>query len=225
MDSKLILLLLMPVAYVLGSIPFGLIVGLSKGVDPRTAGSKNIGATNVGRLLGIRYFFYVFLLDMLKGLVPMAIASYCLSRMGPAANRTATENLLHLLIGFAAILGGSFSLFLRFKGGKAVSVSCGVALGLYPFFTLAGLVAVAIWIGVFAASKYVSLASMTAAAAFPVAFLAIGEVRHWDVFGRQLPLLIFSTLVTVLIIVRHRTNISRLLAGTETRFTRKAKAS
>lgn len=221
MDTKMYLLLaLLPFAYVLGSIPFGLIVGLAKGVDPRTAGSKNVGATNVGRLLGMKFFFLVFFLDMAKGLLPMLGASMLLPQ-----EPTMTLSLLALLIGSAAILGHTFSLFMKFKGGKAVSTSCGVALGLYPFFTLPGLVAMGVWIALFAIWRYVSLASIFAALSFPLALIAIGHYRSWDLFGKQLPLLLFAILVAVLIVVRHRSNIARLRAGTESRFTGKAKAA
>ena len=222
MTTTVILLCLVPVAYLLGAVPFGLIVGKAKGVDPRTAGSGNIGATNVGRLLGMRFFFLVFVLDMLKGLLPMALASWLLCRQGPAGQRDAMTNLLHLLIGLAGILGHMFSVFIGFKGGKGVATSAGVALGLYPFFTLPGLLVVAVWAVVYGISRYVSLASMIAAVGFPIAFVVVGRLSHWDVFGRQLPLFLFAVLVGGLIVVRHRSNLTRLRAGTETRFTGKA---
>src|SRR5438309_4178929 len=110
------LLALIPVAYLLGSVPFGLVVGLSKGVDPRTAGSGNIGATNVGRLLGGKYFGVVFFLDMLKGLLPMLLAGFALHWRATSP----IQYVLWLLVGFGAIAGHMFSLFLRFKGGKGV---------------------------------------------------------------------------------------------------------
>jgi acyl phosphate:glycerol-3-phosphate acyltransferase len=221
MTTQTILLLLIPIAYLAGSIPFGLLVGRANGIDPRTAGSGNIGATNLGRLLGLKFFFIVFVLDLLKGLLPMAAASLLLSREGPAADRTAMVNLLHLLIGFAAICGHMFSVFLNFTGGKGVATSTGVALGLYPFFTVAGLGAMVVWIVVFVAFRYVSLASMAGAAAFPLTFLVIGRLNGWDPFGRQLPLLLFAILVTALIVIRHRSNIARLRAGTENKIPRK----
>ena len=209
--------LLIPVAYVLGSVPFGLMVGKSRGVDPRTAGSGNIGATNVGRLLGRRFFALVFLLDMLKGLLPMLIAGAVLGWR--AADRTAY--LLWLAVGFAAILGHMFSVFLRFKGGKGVATSCGVLLGLFPYFTLPGVLGLAVWVAVFKTSRYVSLASMLAAVAFPVAYVLIGLAMDWPVFGDQLPLLLFGVLIAALIVFKHRGNITRLRAGTEPRSTRR----
>src|SRR4051794_39210345 len=128
------LLILIPISYVLGSIPFGLLVGLSKGVDPRTAGSGNIGATNVGRLLGGRYFAIVFALDFLKGLIPTLAASWVVHRHG--AEQGTMIYALWLAIGFATILGHMFSIFLAFKGGKGVATSTGVMLGVFPDYTL-----------------------------------------------------------------------------------------
>jgi len=128
MTPTMYLMLLIPAAYFVGSVPFGLIVGLSRGVDVRTAGSGNIGATNVGRLLGKQFFFLVFFLDMLKSLVPMAIASWIVSRI-PEADRDWTLYLLWLLVGFAAVIGHMFSAFLGFKGGKGVATSAGVVAG------------------------------------------------------------------------------------------------
>jgi glycerol-3-phosphate acyltransferase PlsY len=210
--------LLIPAAYVLGSVPFGLIVGKSKGVDPRTAGSGNIGATNVGRLLGKRFFVIVFLLDLLKGLLPMLAAAAVL-RDAPQEPKTF---FLWLLVGLAAILGHMFSLFLGFKGGKGVATSSGVVLGLFPYFTIPGLIGLLIWFVTFKISRYVSLASIVAAIAFPVLYVAIGLWRNWSVFGEQWPLLAFAVLVAVMIVWKHRGNIARLRAGTENRFERAA---
>src|SRR5688572_25428010 len=104
--------LLVPAAYLLGSVPFGLMVALTRGVDPRKTGSGNIGATNVGRLLGLRFFAIVFTLDLLKGLLPMLAAGWVL-RGEPESPR---KYLLWLAVGFAAIAGHMFSVFLKFKG-------------------------------------------------------------------------------------------------------------
>ena len=209
--------LLIPLAYLAGSVPFGLIVGKMKGVDPRTAGSGNIGATNVGRLLGKRFFFVVFLLDLLKGLLPMLAAGAVLQAGGRQAHDARTY-FLWLLVGFAAIVGHMFSLFLGFKGGKGVATSSGVILGLFPYFTVPGVVGLLVWGAVFKVSRYVSLASIIAAVVFPVAYVAVGLARGWPIFGEQLPLLIFAVLVAAMIVYKHRSNIARLRAGTESRF-------
>ena len=217
--AQVTVLALIPVAYLLGSVPFGLVVGLAKGIDPRTAGSGNIGATNLGRLLGGRYFALVFTLDLLKGMLPMLAASVAL-RSGPRA-LTTTDYLLWLGVGMAAILGHMFSVFLRFKGGKGVATSAGVMLGLWPYFTGPGLVAIFGFVVLFMVTRYVSVGSMGGAVLFPVAYVVIGRARGWDVFGSQLPLLIFGVVVALLIIYKHRTNIARLMAGTENKFVKK----
>jgi len=211
------LLLLIPIAYLVGAIPFGLIVGLSRGVDVRTAGSGNIGATNVGRLLGKQFFFLVFFLDLLKSLIPMAIASWIVSRI-PNAERGWPLYLTWLLVGFAAVMGHMFSVFLKFRGGKGVATSAGVVLGLYPYFTLAGLAVIGVFIVVFFATRYISLGSIVAACAFPLAYFAIGRARGWAVLGDQLPLLVFAIVMGGMIVWKHRSNIARLRAGTESRF-------
>jgi glycerol-3-phosphate acyltransferase PlsY len=218
MSPEARLMILIPLAYLVGSIPFGLIVGLAKGVDPRKGGSGNIGATNVARLLGKKWFFVVFTLDMCKSLIPMLIASAIAHRI-PEPQRGWQIYLLWLLVGFAAVLGHMFSVFLKFKGGKGVATSAGVMLGLWPYFTWPGIVAVIVFVIVFYAWRYISLGSIVGALAVPVAYLLIGQARGWPVFGSQLPLLIFGTLMALLIIYKHRSNIGRLRAGTEPRFT------
>jgi glycerol-3-phosphate acyltransferase PlsY len=217
MSPRQELLILIPLAYLIGSIPFGLIVGLAKGVDPRAAGSGNIGATNLGRLLGGRFFALVFTLDMLKGLIPTALAAWVLR--GIVLQRM--DFFLWLLVGFAAIAGHMFSLFLGFKGGKGVATSAGVLLGVFPFFTYPGVIAILVWIILFKTTRYVSVASMAGAGLFPIAYVAVGLAMKWPVFGQQLPLLCFSVLVAVLIVYKHRGNIARLRAGTENRIGKK----
>src|SRR4051794_32122602 len=209
------LVILIPVAYLIGSIPFGLLVGLTKGIDVRTAGSKNIGATNVARLLGKKFFFVVFFLDMSKSLIPMLIASGIVHGI-PEHNRTLY--LLWLSVGFAAVLGHMFSVFLKFKGGKGVASSAGMMLGLFPYYTLPGAIAIGIFIIVFYIWRYISLGSIVAACAFPLLYVLLGIAKRWPIFGDQLPLLICGVVIALLIVFRHRANISRLLAGTENRF-------
>src|SRR5256885_8207560 len=166
---------LIPAAYLIGSIPFGLIIGLSRGIDPRKAGSGNIGATNLGRLLGGRFFAIVFTLDFLKGLLPTLAASWVVHRAGGVPQWPVY--LLWLAVGFAAIAGHMFSLFLKFKGGKGVATSTGVMLGVFPDFTLAALAVIAVFGVCFRISRIVSLSSMTAAVALPILYVAIALLR------------------------------------------------
>ena len=212
------LALLVPVAYLAGSVPFGLLVGLAKGVDVRTAGSGNIGATNVARVLGHKKWFWaVFVLDLGKSLVPMLVGAAILGGRG----KTAAEYALWLGVGFAAVLGHMFSVFLRFKGGKGVATSAGVLLGLWPYFTVPGVIAIGVFVVVFMAWRYISLASIVAAGLFPVTYVTVGLARGWPVFAEAWPLLIFAVLIAGLVVFRHRTNIARLRAGTEAKFTKK----
>jgi glycerol-3-phosphate acyltransferase PlsY len=214
-----ILLGLIVPAYVLGSVPFGLMVARTRGVDPRKAGSGNIGATNVGRLLGGKFFAIVFFLDLLKGLMPVISAAAVLAAFnGAPSDYRAIDFLLWLLVGFSAILGHMFSLFLKFTGGKGVATSSGVILGLFPYYTFAGLIAIALWVIVFKLTRYVSVASMLGAVAFVLAYVGIALARGWPLLGEQWPLLFFACLVTAMIIYKHRGNLARLRAGTENRF-------
>ncbi|MDB5322972.1 MAG: plsY [Phycisphaerales bacterium] len=207
------LLILIPIAYVLGSIPFGLIVGLANGIDPRKAGSGNIGATNIGRLLGGRFFAIVFTLDFLKGLLPTLAASWLVHRSGDTL--LWSIYLLWLAVGFAAILGHMFSLFLGFKGGKGVATSTGVLVGVFPDYTLAAIAVVVVWGIFFAASRTVSLASIVGAVAFPIVYVAVSLLRGQPVLGERWPLLAFCVLVALMVVWKHRGNIARLRAGTE----------
>ena len=216
MQPVLLLILLIPAGYLLGSIPFGLLVGRANGIDPRTAGSKNIGATNVGRLLGKKFFFIVFTLDLLKSFVPMAIASWIVHTIRPA-DRDWSVFTAWLSAGAAAVLGHMFSLFLKFKGGKGVSTSAGVMLGLFPYCTLPGILSILAFLIVLKTSRYVSLASMIGAISFPIIYLLIAIEMDWHPLGAQLPLLLFGIFIPVMIVYQHRANIARLRAGTESK--------
>jgi acyl phosphate:glycerol-3-phosphate acyltransferase len=205
--------ILIPVGYVLGSVPFGLIVGLAKGIDPRKAGSGNIGATNLGRLLGGRFFAIVFTLDFLKGLLPTLAASWVVHRAGGTLDWPVY--LLWLAVGFAAILGHMFSVFLRFKGGKGVATSAGVMLGVFPDYTLAAVAVLMVFAICFALWRTVSLGSIVAASAFPILYVAVCLLRGQLVLGQRWPLLAFCILVSLMVVWKHRSNIARLRAGTE----------
>ncbi|MHC4574976.1 MAG: glycerol-3-phosphate 1-O-acyltransferase PlsY [Planctomycetota bacterium] len=205
------LILIVP-AYLLGSIPFGLIIAKAHGKDLRSIGSGNIGATNVSRALGRKWAYFCFILDLLKGLVPTLLAVLLI----PSPPST-TELLLVLTVGVAAILGHIFPVYLKFKGGKAVATSFGVALGLWPFYTLCALFAFVVWVVVVLIWRYVSLASLIASVAFPLMLLlAITLAPDWRL-TQLWPLLIAAVAIPLMVIIRHRENIKRLLAGTETK--------
>ena len=217
------LLLLAAISYFLGSIPFGLLVGLAKGIDPRKAGSGNIGATNVARLLGGKYFALVFTLDLLKSLLPMLLAGYLLHRANLTSSQLDAKHLLAWLsVGFAATLGHMFPIYLGFKGGKGVATSAGLILGLWPYYTLPALIALAVFLITFFTWRYVSLGSIAAAVSFPIAYIAFALINGWPMTNQQLPLLIFAIVVAALITYKHRSNIARLRAGTEQPFKRRA---
>jgi glycerol-3-phosphate acyltransferase PlsY len=215
------LLVLIPVAYLLGSVPFGLIVGLAKGVDPRKAGSGNIGATNVGRLLGGKFFAIVFTLDFVKGLLPTLAASWVVHRQAGAMDWTGY--LLWLLVGFGAIFGHMFSLFLGFKGGKGVATSAGVMFGIFPDYTVAAGAVMIVWGLCFFFTSIVSISSMVGAVTFPVFYVVASMLRHQPVLGERWPLLGFAVLVALMVVWKHRGNIARLRAGTEPRFVKTVK--
>jgi glycerol-3-phosphate acyltransferase PlsY len=183
-------------AYVIGAVPFGVIVARARGVDIMATGSGNIGATNVGRTLGAGPGLLVLGLDIAKGLVPAAIASMQLGRADQA-----------LLVGVAAVIGHSLSPFLRFRGGKGVATGLGALLGSAP--GVAG-VALVIFCVVFVLTRWVSLSSLVAVAALPIVGWARGEP--------PLSLGLYAAM-TCFVFYRHRANIGRLSRGEEPRFT------
>lgn len=193
------------VAYLLGSIPFGFIAGVSAGVDVRKHGSGNIGATNILRVLGKRYGYAVFVADLLKGLMAVRIALW-LARFDPSK-----AYWIGILAAFFVVVGHSFPVWLRFRGGKGVAAAAGACLGLVPLVTL---IAVVVWVVTFLIFRYVSLASIVAAVVLALAALLLG-------YAADPVLLIFTCLIAALIILRHRSNIIRLFQGREPRFERK----
>lgn len=189
------------VAYLIGSIPFGLLIAKTKGIDIRKQGSGNIGATNVLRCLGKPLGIACFILDVLKGYLPAAlfpILGNCGSDFG-------------ILFGVAAILGHNFPVFLHFKGGKGVATSAGVLIGIAPLAVGLGILS---WALVFFISGYVSLGSIVAS--------TVVILSGW-LAGYGLVTALALTLLGSLSIYRHRSNIQRLIAGTENKFSRKSK--
>lgn len=204
--------LLIVFAYLLGAVPFGFMIARAHGQDLRKIGSGNIGATNTGRILGKKWGIICMVLDSLKGLIPMLIAKTQVS--DPP---TAVQLWLWLAVGCAAIFGHVFPVYLKFKGGKGVATSLGMVLGLFPYYTIPGAVAFVVWAASVLVWKYVSLASMLAAAIFPVIFLiAIITFESWE-FSNLWPLMIVAVIMPILVVVRHAENIKRLLEGSETK--------
>ncbi|EEF57666.1 glycerol-3-phosphate 1-O-acyltransferase PlsY [Pedosphaera parvula] len=196
------------VAYLLGSIPTGYLVGRAKGLDLRTMGSGNIGATNAFRILGKGPGIFVLLVDGLKGWVSVAWAGILVYRLmqGGARPDAQTSEYLRIIGGVCAILGHNYTCWLKFKGGKGIATSAGVLAGLIPIAFLAGLIT---WIVVCVLTKYVSVASITAAAVLPFATM----------FGGYSRLMIgIATFMAALAIYKHKGNIERLRKGTENKF-------
>lgn len=203
MDNTMLLsFLVLIISYILGSIPIGLIVGkVSRGIDIRQFGSGNIGATNVLRTLGIVPATVVFIGDTLKGLGAVLIARSLLS----------DYPMVIVLAGLAAIAGHSASVFLGFKGGKGVATSLGVIIGITP---LVACTAFGLWVIIVAVTRYVSIASIIASISAPIMMWFSQKL-----FGRPTPIeyTIFAAAAAVLILIRHKSNISRLISGTEPR--------
>jgi acyl phosphate:glycerol-3-phosphate acyltransferase len=205
-------ILLILVAYLLGAVPFGVIIARAHGVDLRKVGSGNIGATNVGRALGRKWGITCFVFDMLKGLVPMLVAMAILPQdKGPG------DLWVWLATGAATIVGHVFPVYLKFKGGKGVSTSLGVILGVWPYYTICGLVAAASWLLTVWIWRYVSLGSIVLSLVFAAALvIAIAIMPGWE-FGKLWPLVVFAVVMAGLVILRHKDNIGRLLSGTESK--------
>ena len=186
------------IAYVLGSIPFGVLFAHAKGIDLRKHGSGNIGATNVSRILGKRVGIMTLLCDALKGWLAVSLASWILSDSVAVAGA-----------GLMAFFGHLFSIFLKFKGGKGVATGMGIHLYMMPMATLGamGVFTFTLWV-----SKYVSLSSIIAAIALPIfgIYLKI-----------PLPYIHVSIVIAMLVVFKHQENIRRIIAKTESHFPKK----
>lgn len=206
--------------YLFGSVPVGYLAGRIHGIDIRQHGSRNVGATNVGRVLGKKWGLSVFALDVLKGSLPVALAglflhSRCVSTTCPAITGPALYGLW-LIPAFTAVIGHICPVWLKFRGGKGVATSLGVVLAVYPFFTWSGLIGLAVWILVVLITRYVSLGSICAVLTFGASLVVFSVVRGGAWAPRHIwPLLIFGCVMPLLVIARHRANIGRLFAGTE----------
>lgn len=199
------------VGYLFGSFPAGYFAGRLAGIDVRQTGSGNIGATNVLRVLGKRWGYPVFLIDAFKGFAAVRVA-FLLVNYWPGAKPYA--EYIAILAAIMSVAGHSFPVWLKFKGGKGVATSAGALAGLVP---LAVPFVMLVWIVVFEISRYVSLASVIAAIALPIIVSLLARWKFVDTWA----FIYFSVIIMLLVLWRHRSNLSRLLHGTEQRFRRK----
>lgn len=225
-------------AFLLGSVPFGLIIAKLKGIDIRQHGSGNIGATNVFRIVGKKYGITCLILDALKGFIPVMITMNLVRITGrdpqfhlgfldafhlmlPAAEQMKGQ-LIHVFTALAAVLGHNYSPWIGFKGGKGIATSAGVLIGLMP---AAVVILLVVFIITLVFTRYVAVASMVSALVLPL-MTHLGARFHktaegislWEAGTWNKPLFVFSVLIAVLAIWKHRTNIDRLRKGTESRF-------
>jgi len=206
----LICILAVSGAYLLGSIPFGFLAAKAKGVDIRAVGSGNIGATNALRVLGKPAGIFVLLMDVLKGFAAVWLGTLLAEKF----NVRAEGETLRIFAGIGAVLGHNYTCWLRFKGGKGIATTAGVYLALAPWALLAAL---AVFILAILITRYVSVGSMLAALAL--------VVTVWVMTPANLLLGLVTTALGALAIYKHKSNLQRLMAGTENRLGKKPEAA
>lgn len=209
-DNPVVWFSVLPLAaYMVGAVPFGVLIAKAHGKDLRKVGSGNVGATNCGRVCGRPWGYVCFFLDFGKGFGPALLAGWLMGITG--AQPPVLAQLAWLCVAAGCILGHVFPVWLKFHGGKGVATSLGVVVGMYPYFTWAGLAAFGTWLVVVLLTRYVSLASIIATLSFLAWFVGL----HAAELGALWPMLAFASAIVTLIVVRHRTNIIRLIKGTE----------
>ncbi|MCB0722904.1 MAG: glycerol-3-phosphate 1-O-acyltransferase PlsY [Ignavibacteriae bacterium] len=204
-------------SYLVGSIPFALIIGkVFKGIDVRNYGSGNLGSTNAIRTLGLPLGLLVQILDIAKGLVVVLIVSTFFYDVLPFKNQTPFEDitLIKIMAGSAAVIGHTFSVFANFKGGKGINTGLGVFISLAPVDVL---LTVGVFLLILISSGYVSLGSIIAAVFLPIIMFIRENFFDVGIYGYN-TLIFFTIAVSVFIIYNHRTNIKRLLYGNENQF-------
>jgi glycerol-3-phosphate acyltransferase PlsY len=202
---------LIVISYLIGSISFALVIAKVQGIDLRQVGSGNLGATNLARACGKKWAYLCFLLDFLKGFLPSFAAKFFIVPDSADASALA----MWLAVGVAAILGHIFPFYLKFKGGKGVATGFGVVMGIWPYCTIPGLIVFVLWAAIVLIWRYISLGSIIAAAVFPVIMIALTIILKDWYFNILWPLVATAVVLCSLVIILHRTNIKRLLAGTE----------
>lgn len=198
-------------AYVIGSIPWAYVIAKAKGIDIRKEGSGNVGATNVSRVLGKKWGVLCFILDFLKGAIPVVIVRV-LSSLGLVC---ANPDYLMIFVAIATVAGHVWPVFLNFKGGKGISTSAGTIVALAPITLI---ICFSLWVILFKMFRYVSLASIIAAATLPLVGFALMKYGYEK---NSIPVIGLFAILAVLAIVKHKSNIVRLLQGTEHKFENK----
>jgi len=209
-------LLWIAIAYLSGSIPFALLIGLARGVDLRTVGSGNVGATNCGRVLGRKWGWLCFGLDTLKGLLPVLGAGVYMGYLTAGPDLLPAEAWRWLAVGAAAVVGHIFPVWLKFRGGKGVATGMGVLVAYWPTLTLPGAAALVTWAVLILIWRYMSLASVAAALMLPI-YLVVISIYMGKEVAQIAPFFTVAALLAVLITLRHRSNLARLRQGTEPR--------
>jgi len=201
-------------AYLAGSIPFGVIIARLKGVNIREHGSKNIGATNVGRVLGKNFGVLCFFLDVLKGAIPVYVIGILTSSFGQPIELISTNAmLLWISVALASLLGHMYSPWLKFGGGKGIATTFGGMVAMWPLLTIPVLLAFLAWIITLKATKMISLASLVASL---VLFIdAVVTVLFDSTIKHAWPLLAVTGVIIVMVFWKHRSNILRIIHGKE----------
>jgi len=200
-------LILVSIAYLLGAVPFGFLVARARGIDIRSVGSGNIGATNVLRSVGKSWGILTLVLDALKGLIPAAVFPVLAQQIPFLGFSETSAPIISVACGCAAVIGHNYPVYLKFKGGKGIATTAGALIGIAPLALLCGLVTFALFFGL---SRMVALGSIASAVIIPIAAWLLYADQ-----GRLIPVVL--TVLGVLAIWRHRPNIKRILAGTENR--------
>ncbi len=219
MSDTALRLLLVVAGYLVGGIPFGLLIARTKGVDILRVGSGNIGATNVGRVLGRKFFYYCFALDVAKGFAP-TLAFGLVTGAIHAADRTLADLWWWLAAMLAPVLGHMFSPYLGFRGGKGVATGLGSMLALFPVLTVPAAIGLATYILVVKLTRFVGVASCSAAVILPLsvaAFWLAGPAVGIHAWASAWPAVVVTGLLAAVVIIKHRGNLARTLAGTEPR--------
>jgi len=204
-------------AYLSGSIPFGVIIAKAKGVNIQERGSKNIGATNVGRVLGKELGLICLVLDALKGAIPVYVVGYIAGIAGePIDSYPLQSLLLWIAVAVATLLGHMYSVFLKFRGGKGVATALGSMLGMWPILTIPILATSVCFVLALLTSRFVSLASVIAAVGLPIATY-FSLLEKGAGISESWPLLAMTGFVMIMVIWKHRSNLKRIVKGEEPR--------